>query len=1072
MIKVGPSGSIAHYFLKNKLTLLIVITSLMLGVFAVIMTPREEEPQIVVPMVDVIIPYPGATPLEVEKRVVTPLEKIFWEIPKVEYVYSTSSSNFGMVIVRFEVNSDETEAMVRIYDKLKGTSDLLPKGAMEPVIKLHSIDDVPVLALTIWGKGLNSYELSRLAREVELKLREVSDVAQVETLGEERREININLDPVKLRAYSLSSLSIAQSLSAFNSRIPSGKLVSENEEIKVTAGSWLKDSRDVGNVLIGFFNNKPIYLGDVAEIKDGPSTPSNYVFMGIGKGGAKTSEELGQIYPAVTITVSKRKGVNATELNEKLLEKIELMKGKIIPGNVNVTVTRNYGETAKEKSNELIEHLLLATISVVILIAFMLGFKESLVVGIAVPVTLAFTLLIYYLSGYTLNRVTLFALIFSIGILVDDAIVVVENIYRHFTMKDGRTLLRKAIEAVDEVGNPTILATFTVIAAILPMAFVRGMMGPYMRPIPVGASTAMLISLLVAFIVSPWAAYALLKNKEHSEEEEKEMALLKYYRSFMSKLLSSRKTMAYFLIVNALLLIFSIGLVLIKFVKVKMLPFDNKSEFQVVLDLNEGTPLEESLRAAQILGKKLSEMEEVTNYQIYAGTSAPITFNGLVRHYYLRQISSKADIQVNLLPKGERRSQSHEIAKKARNLLEPLAKELNVKLKVVEIPPGPPVISTLVAEIYGPDLEKMYLLSQKVLDLFKETESVVDYDIFAVAPQKELLIDVDPKKASSFGLSTMEISNFLALSLGEYSPDYLHSDSEREIIPIRIKFPDWAKTSKEAVSSIMIPNRMGQFIPLSQVADLKIEEVKQDIYHKNLERVVYVIGEVAGKEESPVYAMMKLNKKLKKLETPDGTIGLSRLYTSIPFFNDKYQMKWDGEWQITYEVFRDLGISFALVLVLMYILVVGWFKSYLTPLAIMAPIPLSLVGIIPAHGIFGVFFTATSMIGFIALAGIVVRNSILVIDFAEMKMRHGESVREALIDGGAVRFRPMLLTALAVVVGSSVMLLDPIFQGMALALISGEIASTLLSWGAIPVLYYLFYGNNPPVKDEVYTEEE
>lgn len=1071
MIKVGPSGSIAHYFLKNKLTLLIVITSLLLGIFSIIMTPREEEPQIVVPMVDVIIPYPGATPEEVEKRVVTPLEKIFWEIPKVEYVYSTSSSNFGMVIVRFKVNSDETEAMVRIYDKIKGSSNLLPKGAMEPVIKLHSIDDVPVLSLTIWGKGLNSYELSRLSREVELKLREVSDVAQVETIGEEKREINIILDPVKLRAYSLSPLYIAQSLSAFNSRIPAGTLVSENEEIKVTAGSWLKDSKDVGNVLVGFFNNKPIYLGDVAEIKDGPSTPSNYVFMGVGKGGTRNLEETGKIYPAVTITVSKRKGVNATELNEKLLTKIEMMKGRIIPQNVNVTVTRNYGETAKEKSNELIEHLLLATLSVVILIAFMLGFKESLVVGIAVPVTLAFTLLIYYLSGYTLNRVTLFALIFSIGILVDDAIVVVENIYRHFTMKDQRSLIRKAIEAVDEVGNPTILATFTVIAAILPMAFVRGMMGPYMRPIPVGASAAMLISLLVAFIVSPWAAYALLKNKKHPEEE-KEMALLKYYRSFMSKLLSSKKTMAYFLLLNAFLLIFSIGLVLIKFVKVKMLPFDNKSEFQVVLDLNEGTPLEESLKAAQILGKKLSEMEEVTNYQIYAGTSAPITFNGLVRHYYLRQLSNKADIQVNLLPKGKRKSQSHEIAKKARNLLEPLAKELNVKLKVVEIPPGPPVISTLVAEIYGPNLEKMYSLSKRVLDLFKETESVVDYDIFAIAPQKELLVDIDPKKASSFGLSTMEITNSLALSLGEYSPDYLHSDSEREIIPIRIKFPYWAKTSKESVSSIMIPNRMGQFIPLSQVADLRMEEVKQEIYHKNLQRVVYVIGEVAGKEESPVYAMMKLNKKLKELETPDGKIGLERLYTSLPFYNDEYKMKWDGEWQITYEVFRDLGIAFALVLILMYILVVGWFKSYLTPIAIMMPIPLSLVGIIPVHGIFGVFFTATSMIGFIALAGIVVRNSILVIDFAEMRMRQGESVRDALIDGGAVRFRPMLLTALAVVVGSSVMLLDPIFQGMALALISGEIASTLLSWGTIPVLYYLFYGDKPPVKDEAYFEEE
>lgn len=1072
MIKVGPSGSIAHYFVKNKLTLLIVLTSLVLGVFAVLMTPREEEPQIVVPMVDVIVPYPGATPEEVEARVVTPLEKIFWEIPKVEYVYSTSSSNFGMVIVRFLVNSDETEAMVRIYDKLNGNKDKLPKGVLEPIIKLHSIDDVPVLALTLWGENSDSYKLTRLAQEIELKLREVQDVSQVEVLGSQKREIGVILDPAKLASYSLSPLSIAQSLSAFNSKMPAGTIVGKNEEIKIEAGSWLRNVEDVSSVLVGIYGGKPVYLGDVAQIKDGPPVPSNYVFMGLGPSASEKQIKGDKgIYPSVTIAVSKRKGVNATALNEKLLEKIEAMKGKIIPKDVNVTVTRNYGETAKEKSNELIEHLLLATISVVILIAFMLGFKESLVVGIAVPVTLSFTLLTYFLAGYTLNRVTLFALIFSIGILVDDAIVVVENIYRHFTMKDSRTLMRKAIEAVDEVGNPTILATFTVIAAILPMAFVRGMMGPYMRPIPVGASVAMIISLLVAFIVSPWASYALLKNKKH-EGEEREMALLKHYRNFMSKLLSSKKTMTYFLLGNLILLILSVSLVLIKFVKVKMLPFDNKSEIQVVLDMDEGTTLEDTLKAAMALGNKIKEVEEVTDYQIYVGTSAPITFNGLVRHYYLRQMSNKGDIQVNLLPKGKRSRQSHDIAKNLRTLLEPIAKEYKVKLKVVEIPPGPPVISTLVAEIYGPTLEKNWELGEKVHNLFKKTESVVDSDIFMLSPQKQLSVEVDPKRAASMGISTMEISNSLALLLGEFPPDYAHFDNERETVPIKLKFSNWSKSSVEAVSSIMIPSKTGALVPLSQVANLKIETTRQDIYHKNLQRVVYVIGEVAGSEESPVYAMMKLNKELKKLETPDGKIGLERLYTSMPFLNDKYSMKWDGEWQITYEVFRDLGVAFALVLVLMYILVVGWFKSYLTPLAIMAPIPLSLVGIIPAHGIFGVFFTATSMIGFIALAGVVVRNSILVIDFAEMRMRQEFPVREALIEGGAVRFRPMLLTALAVVVGSSVMLLDPIFQGMALALISGEVASTLLSWGAIPVLYYLFYGDKAPVRDENYIEEE
>jgi multidrug efflux pump subunit AcrB len=1066
MIKAGPSGSIAHYFLKNKLTLLIIISSLLLGLFAVLMTPREEEPQIVVPMVDIIVPYPGATPQEVEQRIVTPLEKLFWEIPKVEYVYSTSSSNVGMVIVRFLVNADETNSMVKIYDKINANKDKLPQGAMEPIIKLHSIDDVPVLALTLWGENASSYDLTRIAQELEIKMREVPDVASVEILGAQKREIRVNLDPVKLASYSLSPIGIAQSLGAFNSRLPAGNLVSGNEEIRVEAGSWLKGKDDVSNVLVGFFSGKPLYLGDVARIDDGEPVPDNYVFMGLGPAAKEKGISVGAgNYPAVTIGIAKRTGVNATALNESLLKKVEELKGTMIPGNINVTITRNYGESAKEKSNELIKHLLLATFSVVILIAIMLGWREAIVVGIAVPVTLALTLLIYYLSGYTLNRVTLFALIFSIGILVDDAIVVVENIFRHFAMKDSRTLVRKTIEAVDEVGNPTILATFTVIAAILPMAFVRGMMGPYMRPIPVGATAAMIISLLVAFIVSPWAAYKLLKNRK-VDHEEKEMSLLKYYRAFMTKLLGSKKLATYFLLGNVLLLLIAVGLVVTKVVKVKMLPFDNKSEFQVVLDMPDGTPLEESLRAAMALTEKLKEMKEVTDYQIYAGTSAPITFNGLVRHYFMRWQSNKADIQVNLLPKDKRSRQSHELAKEARALLEPVAKLYNIKMKVVEIPPGPPVISTLVAEIYGPEMDRMWDTGKKVADIFRKTDSVVDTDIYMLSPQKNLVVDVDPKRAASMGLSPMEISNSLAMVLGGHPPQYAHLENEREIVPIKIKFTEWAMASKEAVSSIILPNRTGQMIPLSEVADIKVEEVPQDIYHKNLQRVVYVVAEVAGKEESPVYAMMKIDKELKKLDMGGGKIGLERLYTSMPFLTDRNIMKWDGEWQITHEVFRDLGIAFALVLILMYIMVVGWFKSYLTPIAIMAPIPLSLVGIIPAHGLFGAFFTATSMIGFIALAGIVVRNSILVIDFAEMRMRQGLGVREALIEGGAVRFRPMLLTALAVVVGSSVMLMDPIFQGMALALISGEVASTLLSWGAIPILYFFFYGDKAPVSLE------
>jgi multidrug efflux pump subunit AcrB len=1077
MIKVGPSGRVAHYFINNKLTLLFIITSLILGVFAVIMTPREEDPQIRVPMVDIILPMPGASPQEVEQRVVTPMEKLMWEIPNVEYVYSTSSADMGLVIVRFKVNSSEDTALLKIYDKVAGHMNEMPKGAMMPLIKMHSINDVPVLALTLWGKGYDAYTLTRIAQELELKLRDVPDTASVELLGAQRREVRVVLDPVRMAAHHVNPLAIAQSLQAFNSRLPAGDLVNNNRDIRLEVGSWLKDKEDVASVLVGFFMGKPVYLGDVATIEDGPPLPNQYVLFGVGPAAGEVAgmpKDAQGDYPAVTLTVAKRPGVNATLLNEQLLRKVDDLKGTLLPRNLNVTITRDYGRTADEKSNELIQHLLLATLSVVLLIALMLGWRESLVVGIAVPVTLAFTLLIYYLAGYTLNRVTLFALIFSIGILVDDAIVVVENIYRHFTMKDGRSLMRKAIEAVDEVGNPTILATFTVIAAILPMAFVRGMMGPYMRPIPVGATAAMLVSLLVAFMVSPWAAYRLLKNKVRPEESEGKMMgrLLALYREVMTPLTHNRKYGLMFLGVTVLLLAAAVSLVLFKVVKVKMLPFDNKSEFQVMVDMPAGTPLEKSLSAAQALAHKLTEMKEVTDYQIYAGTSAPITFNGLVRHYYMRRLPYDADIQVNLVPKGDRSLQSHDLAKKARRLLEPLARQLGVALKVVEIPPGPPVLSTLVAEIYGPHYEGQEQVAQQVLHLFKTTPGVVDSDIFALAPQEQIDLKVDPKKVASAGFSVMEVTQAVSMAVHGAPVTDAHLPRERDAVPIVIRMPRAARYDLSALGSLQLQNRQGTLVPLSQLVDVEKTTVPQEIYHKNLKRVVYVVGDVAGKLESPVYAMLKLNDKLAKLKLPDGRVGLPRLYTEAPFTTDHYAMKWDGEWQITYEVFRDLGIAFALVLVLMYILVVGWFKSYLTPLAIMAPIPLSLVGIIPAHGLLGAFFTATSMIGFIALAGIVVRNSILVIDFAEMKMQQGMPVKDAVVEGGAVRFRPMLLTALAVVVGSSVMLTDPIFQGMAIALMAGEVASTLLSWGAVPVLYVLFYGDKAPVRDEAFEEEE
>jgi len=1056
--RLGLAGGIARYFLNNQLTPLLVVAALLLGVFAVLLTPREEDPQIKVPMVDIFVPLPGAAPREVEQRICTPLEKLLWEIPGVEYVYSTAAPDMGMVIVRFKVGWNEDTALVRIYDKINGHFAEKPEGSGTPLVKLHSIDDVPVLAVTLWGPGRDAATLTRLAQEVEINLRQVPDVAAVELLGAQPRQIRVLPDPVRLAAHQLDPLAVVRALQTFSARLPAGSLLEKQREIRLDAGSWLTSRDDVAAVLVGVRDGRPVRLGDVAAVVDGPALPDQYVIFGTGAAGHAAVP--GQ-FPAVTLTVGKRPGVNATALNHVLHERLQQLHGTLLPADVRLTVVRDYGKTAGEKASELISHLLLATVSVTALIAIMLGLRASLVVGIAVPVTLALTLLVYYLCGYTLNRVTLFALIFSIGILVDDAIVVVENVYRHFRQRGGGDAQTRAVAATDEVGNPTILATITVIAAILPMAFVGGLMGPYMRPIPVGASAAMLISLAVAFMVTPWAAVRLLRRPAADSAPVAGKAdgagLANLYRRVMGPLVRRPVWGITFLAALAVALLLSLTLVPLKWVRMKMLPFDNKSEFQIMVDMPAGTPLEGTLRAAQTLARRVATLPEVTHYQIYAGNSAPVTFNGLVRHYYLRRQANQADIQVNLLPKGERRRQSHDLAKEARTLLEPLARELGVALKVVEIPPGPPVLSTLVAEVYGPELDGQLKTGHAVLDLFQRTDGVVDADIFATAPQEQIDLAVDPERAATAGLGTAEIATTLAVAAGGQPAVFAHLPDERDRVPVVVRLPRASRQELDALLALRVTNREGRQVPLAAVVTVHRGAAPQAIYHKNLRRVVYVVGDVAGREESPVYAILKLNRGLADLPRPDGGKGVELWYVGTPPATAATQVKWDGEWQVTYEVFRDMGIAFAIVLVLIYVLVVGWFRSYLTPLAIMAPIPLSLIGILPAHALTGMFFTATSMIGFIALAGIVVRNSILLIDFAELKMAQGMPMTEAVIEGGAERFRPMLLTAMAVVVGAGVILFDPIFQGLALALISGELASTFLARGAVPVLYALLH---------------
>jgi multidrug efflux pump subunit AcrB len=1043
---LGPSGRLAKAWIGSRLTPLIIVGSLLLGGFAVWKLPREEEPQIIVPMVDIFVQMPGASAREVEERVTKPMEKLLWEIPGVEYIYSTSSPGASTAIVRFLVGQDEERSIVRLNQKLNANLDLIPPGASPPLVKPRSIDDVPILALTFWSKRYGDFELRRVAAQVDDSVKQTPDVSAVSLIGGQRREIHITLDRARLAAYGFSPLQVANALGLSNRRLASGEFSSGNQQFLMETGQFLCTAEDVRNVVAGVANARPVFVRDIAAVADGGEEPSQYVRYSDGKG----------FHPAVTIAISKRKGTNAVTVAEAVLARVAPLRGTVIPSDVEMTITRHYGDTAKEKSNELLWHMLIAVISVGVLIAITLGLRESLIVFIAIPVTLALTLAVFYLYGYTLNRITLFALIFSIGILVDDAIVVVENIVRHWRMpaNHARPPYEVALEAVDEVGNPTILATLAVVAAILPMAFVGGLMGPYMRPIPIGASAAMLFSLIVAFVVTPWAAVRILKRggREHAERES---FMTRLYRRVMGRLLHQPLLRWSFLGGVVILLLGSVSLFYVGFVKVKMLPFDNKSEFQVIVDMPNGTTLEQTARVAQSLAEETQKQREVVNVETYAGTASPYNFNGLVRHYYLRRGPNVADIQVNLLAKSARDLQSHEIAKQVRRRLEPIAKSFGARIKVAEVPPGPPVLETLVAEVYGPHLDGRIALARRMRDLFRQTDGVVDVDWYVEDDQPKYKLIVDREKAAINGVSEDDIARAVQIATAGYQAGLLHSESEKEDVPLMLRLDRASRSDMARLSTLRVTSPNGRAVALSELVRFEKGMEDKSIYHKNLMPVTYVTADVAGAMESPVYAILKLGPEIDKFKIPEG-YQIEQHMASLPADPGRYSMKWDGEWQVTYEVFRDLGIAFAAVLILIYGLVVGWFQSFLTPVLIMAAIPFSLVGILPAHGLLHAFFTATTMIGFIAGAGIVVRNSIILVDFIELRLQEGMALDQAVIDAGAVRFRPMMLTAAAVVVGASVILSDPIFQGLAIALMAGEIASLLLSRMTVPVLFYVF----------------
>jgi len=1044
---MGFAGRLASRFLNSKLTPLVTVASLAAGLLGILATPREEEPQISVPMIDVIAALPGATPAEVDLLLTRPIEQRMWEIPAVEHVYSMAGEGYTLVTVRFKVGEDQERSVTRVHAKLLADWDRMPSGALPPLVKPHSIDDVPILTLTIASSWYGSDQLRQMATQLEDEIRTVPDVAETSVIGGQPRQIRVDLDPARLAAAGVTPGEVALALKGANARLEAGELTSAGSVYRVQVGAALADAAEVAGVVVSSRGGAAVYIRNVAMVREDFGERSDYVTYATPDSGTAS---------AVTISIAKRKGANATDVARRVLERVEQARSRLLPADVTVAETRNYGETAREKASELIQHLGIATISVTLLIGLFLGWREAVVVLVAVPVTLALTLFSYYALGYTLNRITLFALIFSIGILVDDAIVVVENIYRHIAM-GGKDPAEAAVEGVDEVGNPTILATFTVIAAILPMAFVRGLMGPYMRPIPVGASVAMLASLAVAFVITPYLAYRLLKGHVKPSEGMTETVAIsgtrfsRFYTRLMSSLMDRPRRRRLFYSGVVVLLLLSMGLVGARVVQVKMLPFDNKSEFQVILDPPEGTTLESSAALGAEVSAYLRTVPEVRNTQVYAGTAAPFNFNGLVRHYFMRRGPNVADVQVNLVGKAERSRQSHAIAVAVRPAIDSIARRYQASAKIAEIPPGPPVLSTLVAEVYAGTDSTRLAAATRVKQVFETTPGVVDVDWTVESPQARLAFRIDRARAAAAGVSVDQIVQTVYLAQAGSPVGRAASSTAREGIAIVPRFPLARRSTAEALLAIPVPTATG---PQPLARFVAIDSTLRDParYRRDLRPVIYVTGDVAGSIESPVYAILAMNRALDTIRVAGTEI---RRYNAVqPDRLDETAIKWDGEWQITIEVFRDLGLAFAAVLLLIYVLVVWWFESFSIPLVIMAPIPLTLIGILPGHALTGAFFTATSMIGMIALAGIIVRNSILLVDFIRLAEERGVPLRQAVIEAGAVRFRPIALTAAAVVVGGLVMVLDPIFQGLAVALMSGAIVATLLTMVVVPLLYW------------------
>lgn len=1069
-MKEGLAGKIAKVFIGSKLTVLLMIVFMVIGVYSSFLIPREEEPQIDVPMADIFVGYPGASPTEVESRVIKPLEKLISNIKGVEYVYSTSMKEQGMVIVQFYVGEDIERSFVKLYNEINKHMDQMPKRVTFPLVKTRAIDDVPMLGLTLWSENYNDYQLSQIAEELESEIKKVKDVSITNKIGGRSRQLRVVLDKDKMAESGLDFLSVSQMIEANNTQLNAGSFNKNDTEFLVNTGKFLQIAEDVENLVVGVQQNRPIYLKQIAKILDGPEIPQNYVSLGFGNASNK-NQTYNSEYPAVTISVAKRKGADAMKIAEVVIDKIARLRTTLIPDDVHLEITRNYGETASHKVSELLLHLIGSIFAVTLVVMLAMGWRGGLVVFLSVPITFALTLLSYYMLDYTLNRITLFALVFVTGIVVDDSIIIAENMHRHFKMK-RLPFKQAALYAINEVGNPTILATFTVIASVLPMAFVSGLMGPYMAPMPIGASIAMILSLFVALTITPYLGYIFLREKDKTaltadgkgadEKPEKpleETFIYKVYNKLERPLLENTTKRWLFLGGTFVLLIASMLLFLTKSVAVKMLPFDNKNEFQVVIDMPEGTTLERTAVVTKEIAQYLSTRTEVVNYQNYIGTSAPITFNGLVRHYDLRGGSNMADIQVNLVDKGARSAQSHDIAKLFRPEIQKIASKYNANVKLVEVPPGPPVLSTIVAEVYGPDYNEQINIAYHLKNILKETEDVVDVDWMVEADQIEYQFKINKEKAMLYGVAPQQISYTLNMALSNRAITNLYNEDAVNQIGLVLALEEKEKSTIQDIAQLKIKSKSGIMVPIADLVEINKAASVKSIYRKNQKRVVYVIADMAGELESPAYAILGMEDKLKEIPLPKG-YEINEMYLGQPDFEDDYTVKWDGEWQITLEVFRDLGIAFLGAIILIYILIVGWFQNFKAPIVMMVAIPLSLIGIILGHWFMGAFFTATSFIGMIALAGIMVRNSVLLIDFINLRTAEGVPLKQAAIEAGAVRTTPILLTAGTVVIGAFVILFDPIFQGLAISLMGGTIVSTVLTLLVVPLVYYMIERKN------------